>query len=814
MTARGIAVLALVACLPSASSSAADTVKVGSRPAPVRENPTSRSPVVLTVPPSTELQAFDREGTWVWVVAREGTGGPTRAGWIDQQFLARPEAPARPEATRPSTPAAASVSRSADSSESAPPPSPARLPAAAPAAGGPSAAGTTTEFAAPGNRDASLASLAEAARLASSAASKAAGSSSGGRDPRAKPPAVATGEPPSPVGGPPKEHGSALGEWIQPQALRASLAFNYQATSTRQDLGALDDRLYSGGGTIATSFAVLDPRILSVDFAGDFQAGRTTSRAPLASFRDTSALRSYRLSLGVLTGLNAPLRLFADRLSSSSNLQPLSETIDPFRRTRGVRSGAGFTWDITDAHLPRIQISASTGRQADERNYVFGYSSTNDERRVEVRAGREHAFGRYQVEYSHASYLYDVPGAGVRSATGNDILQGSLHLTPSSRLSLDLSGRNTRFGFDVGERTTRVSGTGGDAGGRFDLGGHVSISGRYSFSSNAFEAALSGRIDPQQAGAAPVTSADQLGSRTLFHDGEARVEYATRPVTLAAVLKSVSFGVPSFQAPTLTDLTTMGGVFRVEHTWGGFAVHAGGDAATGRARSNQGLAQHYDESGVTAGVSHDASTGLRFGVDAGIRRVGRLSFFPVSLESRSTSLRLETMRPGWARLRATVTRFDNLRDIMLSDSRDQHTGYSLGIAGSRYDLSADIDRTDTNSLLLSPSVLGSRPDVAILVASRPDLFRNLLAARDRTRLVSLQVRPFAGFQLQGRLRRQEQAYPNLFGFEVRGAQAWASYQVREVQLEFGWEYFDSRTSFGNVRDRRIYFRVRRDVLFF
>jgi hypothetical protein len=161
-----------------------------------------------------------------------------------------------------------------------------------------------------------------------------------------------------------------------------------------------------------------------------------------------------------------------------------------------------------------------------------------------------------------------------------------------------------------------------------------------------------------------------------------------------------------------------------------------------------------------------------------------------------------------------VTRFDNLRDIMFSDSRDQHTGYSLGIAGSRYDLSADVDRTDTNSLLLSPSVLGSRPDVAILVASRPDLFRNLLAARDRTRLVSLQVRPFAGFQLQGRLRRQEQAYPNLFGFEVRGAQAWASYQVREVQLEFGWEYFDSRTSFGNVRDRRIYFRVRRDVLFF
>jgi hypothetical protein len=172
------------------------------------------------------------------------------------------------------------------------------------------------------------------------------------------------------------------------------------------------------------------------------------------------------------------------------------------------------------------------------------------------------------------------------------------------------------------------------------------------------------------------------------------------------------------------------------------------------------------------------------------------------------------MRPGWARLRASVTRFDNLRDILMSDARDRHIGYSAGVGGSWYDLSADINQTDTNSLLLAPEVLGSRPEVALLVASRPDLFRNLLAARDRTRAFGLQLRPLHGFQFQARARTEEQFYPGLFGYQLKGGQAWASYQLREIQLEVGWEYFDSVTSFGNIFDRRFYFRIRRDLVFF
>jgi hypothetical protein len=63
------------------------------------------------------------------------------------------------------------------------------------------------------------------------------------------------------------------------------------------------------------------------------------------------------------------------------------------------------------------------------------------------------------------------------------------------------------------------------------------------------------------------------------------------------------------------------------------------------------------------------------------------------------------------------------------------------------------------------------------------------------------------------VRRLEQAYPGAFGFEIRGQQIMATYQLREVQLEVGAESFDSVTSFGTIRDRRLYFRVRRDLLF-
>ena len=631
----------------------------------------------------------------------------------------------------------------------------------------------------------------------------------------AKSPTRRPAGPPKPVGALRAEKRSVAGEWIVPRALRASLGFNYQSARVAQTAGSLDDRLLGGGASVVTSFAVLDPRILSVDFAGDFQASRATTEAYLASFRNTSGVQSYRLDVGILSGRRAPLRLWADRMSSTSDLRPFGATLDPLRRTRGVRAGTGFTWDIDpDPALPHVQIAASAVRQLDERNYLFGYSSTNEERRAELRADRDYRLGRYDLQFTHAAFVYDVPAAGVRSDTRSDVLLATARLTPSRRLTVDLHGRGSRFLFGAGSQASMVTGAGGDGAVRYDLPGHLAVSSRYSFSNNAFEAALSGRLDAGQPGATPVTNASQLTTRTVFQDGEGRVEYATRPLTAAAIVKGVSFDVPASQPATLTALRTAGGLVRAQHAWHVVGVTAGGDMAAGTARSNQGAAQRYREAGLDVGVSLDAARTMHFGVDGSARRVARLSFFPVTLDTVTGTLRFETLRPAWARLRASITRFDSRRDIMLSDARDRHTGYGLGLAGGWYDLSADINQADSRSLLLAPGVLGSRPEVAILIASRPEIFGNLLASSDLTRVFGLQLRPIDGLQIQARARRQEQRYPGLFGFRLSGGQAWASWQLRELQLEVGWDFFDSWTSFGTVRDRRVYVRIRRNLVFF
>jgi hypothetical protein len=291
------------------------------------------------------------------------------------------------------------------------------------------------------------------------------------------------------------------------------------------------------------------------------------------------------------------------------------------------------------------------------------------------------------------------------------------------------------------------------------------------------------------------------------------MDYNSRPFTASAIFKTVSFGVPGDLAPTLTTLTTGGGLIRVERTVHGLVLGAGADASSGMARSNQGVGDPYREGGVQATVSTPSGHAVRLSADGNFRRVARLDFYPVNLQSTFVTGRIETTLPRWAAVHASVTRYDALRDILYADARDRHTGGTLGVGSRWYDVAVDINQSNTNPLLLSPSILGNRPDIVALLASRPDLLRSLLISGDRSKALSVQVRPSAGLAVQGRIHQMDQEYPGLFGFTLRGKQLSATYQVRQVQLEFGVESYDSITSFGNVQDSRIYFRVRRDLLF-
>jgi hypothetical protein len=407
-----------------------------------------------------------------------------------------------------------------------------------------------------------------------------------------------------------------------------------------------------------------------------------------------------------------------------------------------------------------------------------------------------------------------VPDVDVRSSNGNDMLFGTLRLAPHDRLEVDLNARASRFLFGTGAGRSLVSGAGADATIRYEMGRRFATIARYAFSNNTAEATMSGRLTPVTTGVVPVVTPEQLTTRTLFQDGEGRLEYTTRRIKAAAIFKGTGYGVPPLRAETLAAIATAGGLFRVEQPWQHFTFNAGMDVSAGAARSNYQRRAPYREAGADVGVSSDWARTMRLGASVSQRRTGRLPFFPVTLDSRTVTLRVETLRPGFARLRASLSRIHTLRDVVSLDSRDVFNGYSFGLAGPWYDLTVDLNQVDVRSLMLAANVLGARPDVAMLVVSRPDLFRNLLSTTDQSRVFGLQVRPVGWLQFQVRARRQAQSYPGLFGYDVRGVQAAAWWQLRELQLEVGWEYFDSATSFGNVRDRRVYVRFRRDVLFF
>ena len=653
----------------------------------------------------------------------------------------------------------------------------------------------------------SLAAAAAAARAASAAAADAKRSSNPSS-------AVPGGGPPDPVGGLPRDGRAAFGEWVLPRALRATFGFNYQSVQVSQALGRMDERQRGGVVGVATAFAVLDPRILTIDFAGELQLSGTTSRSPLASFRNGNGLTSYRVDFGILAGLKAPLRVFADRISSNSHVEPSGLTLDPARHTRGLHQGLGFTWDVNVDRLPRIQVSASAGRQDDERNYLFGYSSRNDERRAEVRASRDHSRVRYDVNVAHGDVVYAVPDAGVRSETASDLLQATGRFRPSSRLDIDVHARASRFQFGVGGRDSQVSGAGAEGAARYHLRENLTASARYS----VLEQRLRGRAVGRARCVAARRDAGHDRDATAGADavprrrgapGVRHTEPDSRRLHEDRLVRRAGVPVPD----ALRDHNRRRPSARRAQLARGLLARRSGRVCRYRAVESRRPAA-LPRSGGRSRHDPECRRLAADRADATIRQVVRLAFFPVNLESRNANVRVETMRPGWARARATATRYDNLRDVLYSDSRDRHTGYSLGLAGNRYDLSLEVDQTDTHSLLLAPAVLGSRPDVAILVASRPELFRNLLATGDSGSALSLQVRPLSGLHVEVRGRRQNQVYPGLVRRPPERRAGVGDYQIRDVQLEVGWEYFESSTSFGDVRDRRLYVRVRRDITFF
>ena len=192
----------------------------------------------------------------------------------------------------------------------------------------------------------------------------------------------------------------------------------------------------------------------------------------------------------------------------------------------------------------------------------------------------------------------------------------------------------------------------------------------------------------------------------------------------------------------------------------------------------------------------------------------RLDFYPVNLESRFVTAHIETTRPGWAVLHAVGHALRHAaRHRLCRQPRPAHRlhgrrEFAVVRGGGRH---RSVQHESAAALVLDPGQPARRHPAAGLearaVQEPAGLDRSVedaSACRSGRPAASRCRAACAGWSRPTRAS---------FGFDIRGEQLWATYQLRDLQLEFGWESFDSVTSFGNVHDRRIYIRVRRDLLF-
>ena len=752
------------------------------RPPPCWSGPAEAPRSITIAPRGPSLELVGRENDWCWVLIPHDQFGTRRAGWVRCALLLEPGVPA--SAIHAPPPAAAGGHRTrhpmlddrvVPAAARSTPPWPATL-----------RTGHVPRLC-PANRLGLRQNVPFPTRA------------------RRRPRSAWTRAPPVP----------RSSTWIQPRMLRASVAAGYEASQNGSSGAVSDDRILQGAFTVATSFAILDPRVATIDFSGDFQTGRNNRSTPGADYHNGNTLTGYRFDASFLSGRSAPLRVFSDRVSNDASMVPLTSTIDPSQFTYSVRTSTGFNVGCRRAEPPAPPGVGVEGRQSDERNYLFGYSSFNDEQRADVRVTQNLGFGRYDVNYSYGRFVYDVPDANVRSDTGNDLLHrhGPLAADPS---------------IVVRRRWPDVT---------VPLRPHRPLEQRVRFRRRPrrplplLAEALGLRplrvlvehVRSRALGCDPGAGPAHRGSRQPGRDRHEHLlpgRRRTRGIRRAAARPCPR---SPDSRPTASPRGSRSRLAACEpsacwRAWSGTrsASRSPGsvDVSAGSAASNRLQTAPYREAGVQAGLSREWAQRFRVSADGGLRGVSRLPFYPVNLDSRSLTGAVDTLVPAWARVRLAVTWTNNLRDILYNDNRDQHAGYTMSISGRWYDVSVDVNRLSTRSLLLPSDVLGGRPDVALLLASNPEIYRNVLGSADHSRALTIGLRPWRGLQVNGRIVRQSQEYPTLYNLLQEGEQVWAVWQIRELQLEVGWERLESTSSFTLISGRRFYVRVRRDLTFF
>jgi hypothetical protein len=579
----------------------------------------------------------------------------------------------------------------------------------------------------------------------------------------------------------------------------------------------MTDRGSTWGADLLGSLAVLDRRILSIDYSAGVQKAGVLADMSETTSRSSTVSTNYGLSVSVLPGGALPLRVFANRSaagSKSSTAIPGSETGN--QSSSGTHSSFGGDVEFGVARLARIQASGSVDSDDQVRNFLFGQNQSTRQRRATIRAFDVRPRFGYDVSYRYDDVKLDIPMADLSSRTTQEMLTATTRLVPSPKWQFTLGGRASRLRLGREGSDRGLEGVGMDASARITPRDRLFASVQFSYSSNLAEAVISGKARAEGAEVGGGGNAAAGLTRLASLDFDGRAGYSSEKATLEIITRSVSFGIPVGEAPMLTERRTVGTVGRWQTTLFGVQLSTSADGEVGTAWSNQGQSEPYRSGGAQASMTGQVARLARLSVNASARQANRLTFYVSQLASRTAGGRIETLLPAWARMTAAASWSSNRRDATSSDSKDEFLSWSLGLAGSKYSVVFDANQTDAHALLISPEVIGRRVDLVILTDRQPDLLRNLLGSFERSRQLSIRIQAFRSLQVQGFLRRESRTARGLFTQDSESQQVAVVYGIREVQLEAGWNRYMTASSLaaGRLDVQRFYVRIRRDVSFF
>ena len=622
---------------------------------------------------------------------------------------------------------------------------------------------------------------------------------------------------PRPVGTAPDDGDSFFGTWVRPMGLRGMVSFGFgggslvvdgQPSSTNQ---SADWRAEAAG-----SLAILDRRVLAVDYAVGFQnVGADTLTAATES-RNTLRAANLSLAATLLAGRSMPLRVYFNRASTGSRTSVLlPETPESLQDATGSHSTVGAGWDLNIPSLPKVRLLASQDSRSDERNWVFGQSQWTTQRLAEARVTDNRAAVSYDASYRLEDYRLTIPDVAIDSQTSQQMLAGSLSLQPVPTWRVDLGGRMNRYTFGANTRLAESSGSGVNGVVRFMPTRRLFASASYALSTNATEALLSGNLDPGQI-PADIAGPSSIRHRFAAVDAEARVGYAHDTASIESFARYFSLGVPNIGPATLSRQQTVGMLVRADRRLAGFHLNGLVEGEFGTAISTRSTEEPIQAGGVQASLSRQAGSVLSFTLEGAASRRSRVIFYPGELSSQSAGVRVEAQRPAWARLSAGARWFDVVRDSGRADFNDRFAGWSAGVSGRRYNVSAEVNGGDAHSLSLSPNLLARRVDLAILLDRQPEWFGALLLSTVRSRQVSARIEPWRRLQIQGIVLRESRSYPGLFDQAFDTQQISLVYALRQVQLEAGWGRYAVASSLasGDYRNQRFFVRARRDITIF